>query len=332
MKTVEYISPTQYSKWKENPEAYYTDYLSDNRPDRFAQTPAMAVGSSFDAYVKSYLHQMLFGAGANPQFEFDTIFQAQVDAELRDWALIAGKHVFDEYKSAGCLADLALELRNAHGEPRFEFEVRGAVQGRRDSKKQAMGSVVLLGKPDVHFRNAFGATVIYDFKVNGYCTPKNPKSPKPGYLRLRSAGRLNHGQHKNCHPMMHSGTMINIGCYLENVDESWANQLSFYGWLCDEPVGSDFIVGIDQVACNASKAGPPVLRFADHRCVVSKAYQQALYDDVCEMWDVIHSDHIFRHLSKEDSAAKCELLDGMADVYRGDGTPEGDWVASIIKG
>ena len=61
MKTIQYLSPSSIAKYKDNPDEFYMNYLSDKAPPRFPQTEPMAVGSSFDAYVKSYLHQQLFG-------------------------------------------------------------------------------------------------------------------------------------------------------------------------------------------------------------------------------------------------------------------------------
>ena len=61
----------------------------------------MSVGGSFDAYAKSALHERLFGKGAAPQFEFQTIFENQVEPHNRDFALEAGKYIFDCYVLTG---------------------------------------------------------------------------------------------------------------------------------------------------------------------------------------------------------------------------------------
>src|SRR6185436_14755744 len=135
----------------------------------------------------------------------------------------------------------------------------------------------LLGKPDVHFVNNADHTVILDFKVNGYCS-KTGASPNAGYLRLRSAGVTNLGMHKNCQPMMHNGMMINIASYLEDQDDDWARQLSIYAWLCGCPVGSDFLVAIDQLACKPNAGGLPSIRVAEHRTRVSNAFQWKTFD------------------------------------------------------
>jgi hypothetical protein len=192
MRRPEYLSPTSLALFRKDTTEFYLNYLSDNRPPRIPQNQPMSIGSAFDAYVKSYLHTALFGVGNDPRYGFESLFEAQVEPHNRDWARDHGQYVFNQYKSAGALADLMTELRGAQGEPRFEFEAKGAVNGYREPAVKRLGEVVLMGKPDCHFINNQGAHVILDWKVNGYCSP-SAHSPKPGYIRMRSAGKTNHG-------------------------------------------------------------------------------------------------------------------------------------------
>lgn len=291
MRLPEYLSPTSVKLFYDNVEDFYIRYLSDNKKPREPQTQPMSIGSSFDAYVKSYLHTRLFGKGADPAYELRTLFESQVQEHNRDWAWEHGRLVFEGYKKAGCLADLLLELGDAIGPPRFEFDVRGEIEG-----------VPLLGKPDVFFINKQGARVIYDWKVNGYCS-KSLKSPMKGYTKMRD-GHVTK-THKDCFICNINGVDINISMFLEDGDEGWASQLSIYGWLLGEPVGSEqLITGIDQIC------GPETrLRFATHRLRVSPDYQYALLANVVNVWDTILSGHIFKEMSEEDSAARCAVLD-----------------------
>lgn len=330
MKTPQYLSPTGLSKWKEDQTQFYLNYLSDNRPPRYPQTNAMAIGSSFDAYCKSYLHERLFGAGNDPRYSFEALYEAQVESQWRDWALDHGKYVFEQYKSCGAMADLMTELRQAEGTPRFEFEVKGAVNGYREPVSKKLGEVVLLGKPDVHFINAQGAHVIIDWKVNGYCS-RNPPSPMPGYLRMRSANKTQHGMHKNCQPMSHKGVQINIATHLDYLNEDWGRQLTIYAWLMGEPIGSDFIVGIDQIVCDATRGQLPSIRVAEHRLTTSKKYQESLFTYACEVWEIIHSDWIFRDMTREESQGRCVGLDTIKEVLEGDGTSDSDWFTSVCS-
>jgi len=291
MRVPEYLSPTSVKLFYDDVELFYQRYLSDNKKARDPQTQPMAIGSAFDAFVKSYLHEKLFGKGADPKYDLRTLFESQVEESLWDWAWRHGQRVFDQYKSNGCLADLMLELGQAIGPPRFEFDVRGEMEG-----------VPLLGKPDVFFLNKEGARVIYDWKVNGYCA-KALKSPMKGYLKLRDGDKVK--QHKDCVPFLKNGIEINAGMFLEQGDQGWASQLAIYGWLLGEAVGSDqLIVGIDQICGPASR-----LRFATHRCRISPDFQFALLENITNVWDAIINEHVFQDMTKEESLARCKILD-----------------------
>lgn len=307
MRTVEYLSPSAISVYLQNPVEYFRRYLCDMKPDRDPQTQAMAIGSAFDAYVKAYLYKMLID-GNDERYKLANIFEAQVESQWRDWGWKHGEYVFDQYKQSGCLADLMLLLKNSPSDPRFEFEVRGSVSGYREGLEGKFGQVVLLGKPDVDFVTAEGVHVILDFKVNGYCSNYNV-TPKPGYLRLRSAGNTSYGSHKACKAFAYHGMMVNFGGYLEHVDEGWARQLAIYAWLCGNPVGSEFVTVVHQLACNAQdKTMLPHIRVAEHINLISKEFQQKIFNTVCELWDIVHSDWFFRDRSKEASQELCALL------------------------
>ena len=331
MRTIEYLSPSSISLWDENRDEFYYRYLADERPPRMPQTQAMSIGSAFDAYAKNYFHTCLFGKDHDPRFDLTALIDAQVEPQHRDWATIHGKYAFEQYKSAGCTADLMLELRRAQSDPRFEFDAKGVINGYREGMETNIAGVTLLGKPDVHFVNHAGTTVILDFKVNGYCSA-NGISPIPGYMRCRSAGATQHKMHKDCQPMMHRGMMINIAKYLEAQDKKWAQQLAIYAWLCGDPVGSDFLVAIDQLACSPTVGGLPSIRIAEHRTRVSANFQWQVFNKAAEIWETIHSDHLFRDLTKAQSKEKCESLDRRSRELRGEGTPEDNWFAQITRG
>lgn len=307
MRKREYLSPSAIAKRrKEGIEAYYLSYLSDTKLENEPQTQAMSIGSSFDAYAKSYLHERLFGKGNDPRFEFETIFEEQVEPHNRDWAKLHGKYVFNQYTKSGALNDLYIELSQAQGTPRFEFEVRGAVKGL----EAKINNVVFLGKPDVFYYNSAGFPVILDWKVNGYCS-KGTTSPKPGFIRLRHCDGTSPKSiaHKDAVLGKLHGATINTAKCLEEVDEDWAGQLAVYGWLCGQEVGSPFLTGIDQLVCKET-GGFPEIRVAEHRTQVSRGFQIDYFNIAQELWETVHSDHIFREMTKEDSDARCKLLDG----------------------
>lgn len=329
MKTIEYISPTRVNMWRRDPEQFYLKYLSDAAKDlpKDPQTQPMAIGSAFDAYCKSFLHNELcehHKQTPDERFNIDNIFNAQVEEPLRDWAKDHGTYIFEQYRSSGALYDLLLEIKRTPTPEsvRFEFEVKGAVSGVREAMSTKIGNVILLGKPDMSFTNHEGHQVILDWKVNGYCSP-NPASPMTGYVRMRAAGRHEYGSHKQARITMYNGMKINFIHKLNDLNKDWATQLAIYSWLMGNPVGGDAIFAIDQVVCspNPTVGGLPQLRFAEHRLLIDGEWQVQLFREICNMWDVITSDHIFRDMSYEESKARCAILDEMAEAS-GDDSPD----------
>lgn len=299
MRKMTYMSPTSVKKFYDDRELFYMEYLSDAKKIRDAQTGPMAVGSSFDAYVKSALYKRFVDKG-DPQFSFEALFEAQVEAHNRDVARVDGKKVFDFYEQCGAMADLTLDMQGCIGDPRFETKIEGTV-------RQDIHDVPLLGKPDIFFITKDGARIIFDWKVNGYYS-NNAVSPKPGYKRTRPDGVM----HKNCFLRKHNGYDINDWMPFEKTDEEWAAQLSTYGWLLGEEIGSSTILAVDQIACNKPKG---YMRVAQHRGVCSAEFQHALYNKYAMMWQSITSGHIFDNMTREDSDKRCQMLDGVSVVH-----------------
>lgn len=303
MRTLKYISPTSLKKFYDDRDAFYVDYLSDRNPARAPQTVPMAVGSAFDAYVKSFLVERL--VGKDPEFEFNTIFEAQVEPQNRDAALVDGKTVFDAYTKQGALADLLIDLQGCVGRPRFETKIEGFVS----SVTQAIGDIPLLGKPDIFFITKKGAQVIFDWKVNGFYS-NTGHSPKPGYVRIRTTDKNNGNSHRDAHIMAHNGMMISITHPLCSVEKDWAAQLAIYAWLLGESIGSQFIVAIDQIACDKNKG---TFRVAQHRSCVTPEFQRALFEKAHKMWYTLQAGHIYDHLSKQASDERCQLMEAIGN-------------------
>ena len=344
MRKPEYISPSAVKLYYDDPTEYYRRYLAENRPPKFPQTLPMACGSAFDAYVKSHLHDVIFGKNHKDaaKYELKALFEAQVEPAQRTNAWDIGKHIFDAYVESGALADLMIELQGAVDDPRFEFDLKGEVKGSREASQSQVQGVILMGKPDLRFINAEGAHVIYDWKVNGYCGKSNT-SPKPGYVQLRAHDGFwqRMGAHKNALPQMYKGMWINVATFLENIDEDWATQLATYGWLLGEPVGAEIIVGIDQIACNGAKVdllGRPNLRIANHRMRVSEDFQYKALARYQFLWGIIQSIgtkdfYFFRDLSHEDSKLKCEMLENEIKAMSDPNTPSDvAWALNAARG
>ena len=298
MREVKHLSPSSLSLFYKNREEFYIKYLSEERLQRDPQQQPMAAGSAVDAFIKSYLHNAIFGNyGKNNEYELKTIFDAQVEPHNREWAWPVGEYLFKRYKETGALPDLLLQLKEAVGEPRFEIEISSKVDGEHVSKP--FGDVILLGKPDLFFLNKNGFPVILDYKVNGYCSKA---SPKKGYVEIRGDNGKS-GSYKDAMIIKHQGIRINVATNLEDVDPDWAAQLSIYAWLLGVPVGDDFIVAIDQFVCNSEKKkdGFPEVRIAEHRLRVDKQWQKELFQKVIRAWEAIKSGHLFFEYPREKS-------------------------------
>lgn len=309
MRKMQYLSPTSLALFYGSREKFYLDYLCEERLPRDPQTAPMAVGSAFDAYVKSFLHERLIADG-NPKFQFETIFEQQVEAHNRDQARKAGLEVFDAYSKHGALADILIDLEETVGKPQFETSIEGYI----DAVSVKIGAVPFLGKPDIFFITKEGARVIFDWKVNGYYS-KSPISPKPGYIRCLPS----RDPHKDAFVGKHKGMKVNLNRFhkMESIDQSWANQTAIYAWLLGEDVGSDFIVAIDQIAV-ANRPGYRDFRVAQHRSFVGADHQKALFEKAHDAWYMIQQGHIFDDVSFEENVAKCKGLDAQVEMMKND--------------
>ena len=93
-----------------------------------------------------------------------------------------------------------------------------------------------------------------------------------------------------------------------------ADQIATYAWMLGVPVGDqDMIVGLDQLACKPSPDVEanrmPLIRVAQHRCRISKGWQEGLLKRYQSCWEAIQSGHIFDDMTREESDARCEVLD-----------------------
>lgn len=311
MRIIEHLSPTALGKWEFNRENFYMRYLSPQKPPHEPQTPAMAVGSAFDAHVKSWLHHALFGENYDPKYGLDALMEDQVDEEIRDEARVAGRHVFEAYKFTGAYDELLAELGQAD-DVGFEFTATGEV-----------GGVPIKGKPDCRFIHASGAHVILDWKVSGYYS-KRTTSPKKLYARVRDGqtmlkpSRNDGNPHKGYKPLFFKGLTIGEH-FLEDANPDWADQLAIYGWMTGEEPGTENLVArIDQIT--AKPSDPPLLRVANQRARISKTWQLSLVRRLQNCWKTILSGHIFPDMSREESEQRCGALDMMVEYLRDGGT------------
>ena len=327
MKTPRSLSYSSMTLWEKNPEEFYLRYLAEHAAPRLPQEPPMAVGSSFDARVKSALHADLFGAGSDPRFAFEAVFESQVEPQCRDFALTAGQVVFDAYKLSGSYDELLGLLKQSVEPPRFEFKVDGIVAG-----------VPFTGKPDCRFILDFGLgriDCIEDWKVRGYCS-KYATSPSKGYMLCRDGFQSDkpsksHGtQHTNYLAFNHRGLTINAG-YMEYCNDEYADQLCLYGWLLGEKPGDEDMVGMIEEIVAKPGTPAPTLRVANHRSRIKADHQQKLQDRVARCWNAITTGDIFPDLNHEENESRREVLEDMAVSLGKSAGPYDDWFNEVTR-
>jgi len=313
MKLPEHLSPSGLETIVANKKEYYLAYLSDNAPPKFPQTKPMSVGSMFDIYVKCELSKAL-GLVCDPGF--DALVESQIDANLRDYALPAGRHCYAEYVRCGAYADLLKQLSKAKNVRLVNERLKKVIEG-----------VPILGIPDLTYVSFAGTNVVLDWKVNGYDSV-NGKSPTTGYVLLFDPGGKNHySPHKECHCWIQGDIMIDLNFNLLEREPKWGRQLCAYSWLAGFEPGAPVVVGIEQLACKPGRQ----IAVAQHRIMINESWQRKVLNSYKDAWDLITSGHYFRELSVEASAAHCAALDKEGLIYSGNDV-NSQWLRETFRG
>ncbi len=323
MRVPTYLSNSSLQKFEQSREEFYLKYIMDDRPARIPQTRPMSVGSAFDAFVKSYLYKEVYGR-TDPKFDFATLFESQVEEHNRDWARMAGAHVFAAYKKSGSCADLLLEMDRSTTEPVFELRLDTTVEG-----------IPLVGFPDLRYTTSSSMWVIRDWKVNGYCG-KNATSPKKGYTIIRDGdpdfpSRGANKAHKAAVIEDFDGIGINTAMTFHQINVTWADQLTMYAWMLGVPIGERFIAGIEQ--CVAKPTGEPGvypdLRFARFQSYVEPDAQHTLWTRLKHMWASVSAGFIFNGIcDRAESDRRCAQLD---ELYKKTDNPELLWLQGLTR-
>lgn len=327
MRTPKHISPSSLSLFEKDKTEYILKHIVENKPPKLPQVLYMAIGSSFDAWVKSCLHTALFGHGFDPKYEFEAIFESQVDPQCRDAARLSGLRVFDNYVYTGAYQELLALMLKAKSSPRFEFDVNGVI-----------GGVPFFGKPDCEFITEFDLDVILDWKVKGYYS-KYGASPSKHYQLCRDGwdwpkpSASNMKAHKAYEEIDFRGLTINKG-WMQDANKEYADQLSIYGWLMGSNVGNeDIVVGIDEIVAKSrqDKGLPPLLRIAQHRSRIQASYQEALLVRAQTMWHAVSTGWLYPELSREESDLKLEHMERVAVGLATDGSEEEAWYNKVAR-
>lgn len=282
MRIPAYMSPSSCKLFWTDRKKYYLRYLADNKEPRDPQNIHMAVGSAFDAFVKS---QITADLGVEVQFDLATLFEAQVEPQHRQDCWGYGKTLLEAYKACGAYSIAVHDMGLAQLAPRFEFDINATILG-----------VPVFGKPDAFYLNHDGTPTILDWKVNSWLGGNNMK--KPWYVMDHQTG-----EH---HPKVHISNRYNLPIvankYMEDIDEDWAFQQFVYAIGLGSEIGDPFITSIDQVT-----GGPS---FYTYRNYLSKPYQIQCAKDLKRAWEIINSGHIFDTMTREENDSLIEDLEG----------------------
>lgn len=299
LRTPRFISPTALHLFEWSREEYAQRYLINPAPPRPPQTKAMALGSGFDAFVKSSLHKHFYGD--SEEYELTRLFNSQVDEHLWEEIYPLSEALFTTYTWSGAYDMLLQELEAWGSPPRFEV---GAAR--------MVGGVPIYGKPDLYFISTRNIKVIYDWKVNGYFSKSNT-SPMKGYTWCWDNNTGEICQHKSCKLADFHGVPINTTFTMDQCDKKWADQLAMYSWIMGNQVGSTRCVfGIDQIV-----GRPEKLRICRHRLRMTSDWQLSLLKRLQATWHDISTETV---LPPEEIELLCgpetqeySILDMMGD-------------------
>ena len=288
MREPKYLSPSAYLLYERSVDQYVQKYIAEPYLERDPQTRAMALGSGFDAYVKTYLSNEL---NIEEPFHLETLFNKQVDDELHTEIWSAAKDQFEKYRESGALTALLENLTS----------------GRNISFEQDVSQVVELdgtpvpmrGFPDCYYTTAEEQLVIVDWKCNGY-TSNYKKSPSKYFVKEHGTGK----SHKKVSPIVERGVLLQKDFCFSETDPKWATQLAIYSWMLGIPVGEAAVGQIEQLLISDSNT-----RLISYCGYISKNFQQSLAKKMARCWKSIQDKHYFPNLSKEDSDRRVRLIE-----------------------
>ena len=317
IKEVKYLSPSSIAAW-ENLENFVKWYMVYPPLPRAEQSNAMALGSSFDAFVKNELSRCIYGGGSvklGETYHLETLFKKQVNnPDDQSWAWEEGGYLFLKYKDHGAFDDLLIDMEGCT-ELIFEESILKNIT-------MPDGTVVpIKGIPDCSYRHRNGKLVILDWKCNNFRSSRKI-SPQKNYIIERPDGR----SHNNVTPRDIDGIFMQDEYCFSDTNDKWAAQLAIYGWLRGQEIGSSFIGQIDQILCEPGETKPES-RSVTYRSFITPEYQFMLADRITKIWKTIQSGHIFLNLSREESDAKMVALSRYNEMAN-----SGNPIMDIIKG
>ncbi len=211
----EFLSPSCINSFYSNVEDWYKSYIM-NVP-RMKQTPAMGLGSAFDAFVKWEICQAVSDV-IFPYKSFDECYDDQVAPHLN--LKETAEKVFCGYVDAGMLKRV---LRNKHG------KLIQATMEVLITAKVGHNDIIVGGYPDFLGLYEDGTKIILDWKVNGYYSGRRVSTGKmPTYITGDLTGR-EHVERETDFSRTGWGVQLDIYSLCTNINTGMIHQFAFNG-------------------------------------------------------------------------------------------------------
>lgn len=190
-KPLTYISPSAFMTWKSCQFKIYQSRLAGHKYMDMKQSPAAAIGTAFDAFIK---HCIASRTGKlQPHNHIDRLL-TDLNCDNKGDIITKGKSIAKQYIDMGYVD----KILGKYGDIDVEC-----------NRYSNFGGVPILGKIDMVVDN-----VPFDWKTRGWAS-NYPISPTKGY---------SHSSHNDRrHP--------EYGLPLNVINDRWAIQLTFYNWI-----------------------------------------------------------------------------------------------------
>ena len=257
-----YLSPSSFFELEGNPDLFYLKRMGPEEyvPPRQPQANYFGVGSAFDFFIKALIAQRI------GQLLPTNMYEDQVESHNR-----RSKSMVPRLGMAGAAA----YFDSPCWERLFTHDKLHKIEDQVDIRR--INGIPIWGKPDASFWTSEFGIGPFDFKTTG-AFANYKKAPAPGYDKYwvwEEGVWREKGPHKSAaNP-------------LEVVNEKWAIQCVFYGWLLGREPTLPMPAGIDQVVYNGGN-----ISIAQYRKVVGVEFQQAVLERLEDAWNKVRGKRV----------------------------------------
>lgn len=296
-----YISPSSLMTWESDPEKWVVRYVTGVKDQ---QNAAMAVGTVFDALIKSRLEGIFLGGKGEEDWEKYAEGSLTITGEDKDLAIIAGQQTYEQYIKSPNYGECIRFIRTGN----WQIDLTGDKTVTMPIGPQNQ-LVQIKVKPDMLLTklspDGTCQGVVLDWKVNGYYS-KAGASVANGWATKWAIPPSNKVDNRgkaaflDWFPGLATGLPIMDGARIpfntanmELVKEDWAVQIGIYG-MCYGWDECEWLAWIEQVAWGPrfDKTDRPlgdqrVMRVGSHRYKLKLTFKDDLRKRLWRMWEAI---------------------------------------------